>query len=50
MVRGLAARMRNRDTSGPKSFAEVMCVLKSVCENSISKLSPAGTAELSPGR
>ena len=24
--------------------------LKSVCENSISKLSPAGTAELSPGR
>jgi hypothetical protein len=24
--------------------------LKGVCENSISKLSPAGTAELSPGR
>jgi hypothetical protein len=24
--------------------------LKSLCENSISKLSPEGTAELSPGR
>jgi hypothetical protein len=27
-----------------------MEALKRVCENSISKLSPAGTAELSPGR
>jgi hypothetical protein len=33
--------------------AENLCSagpFKSVCENSISKLSPGGTAELSPGR